>query len=39
MDVEYYKNKILEMFNNNEFYCEIVENNDKKNYLKSEMII
>lgn len=30
MDVEYYKNKILEMFNNNEFYCEIVENNDKK---------
>lgn len=34
MDAEYYKNKILEMLNNNEFYCEIAENNDKKKPFK-----
>lgn len=38
MDAEYYKNKILEMLNNNEFYCEIAENNDKKKHSKSETI-
>lgn len=39
MDAEYYKGKILEMLNNNEFYCEISECNDKKTIQKVKRLL
>lgn len=39
MDAEYYKHKILEMLDNNEFYCEIAENNDKKTIQKVKRLL
>lgn len=39
INAEYYKNKILEMLDNNGFFCEISENNNKKKNQKVKQLL